>query len=301
MARSGKSSHVSTGKPASKGLRRAGTVALSLITAIVFVVGAVVDLSGVSDIVRKIWPRPIQPMSGDINVLYVPFTSDPAVAEELVTVLGESYRDELLRRLPPALAGSTGHDISYNLQIRVPDEVDLDAHAGSAERVDLYQRIMRDHHSDMVVSGHLTDTGTSVILQSEVFLGEGSLEGAAELGGIHYLDFDITPVGVERNPEARRRARAQFIGQIEAYAQFIAAVSLSVYGDNGAALAGLERVRDDWSSPRQRKIIDVFLGNVWGRLNDRVQAESYYADALAVDPSYDRARLGLAEIDYQRG
>ncbi|MCA1672155.1 MAG: hypothetical protein LC799_08120, partial [Actinobacteria bacterium] len=75
----------------------------------------------------------------------------------------------------------------------------------------------------------------------------------------------------------------------------------SVYGDNGAALAGLERVRDEWSSPRQRKIVDVFLGNVWGRLNDRVQAESYYANALAVDPSYDRARLGLAEIDYQRG
>ncbi len=284
-----------------KGLRRAkGAMLSAMLVMLVGVVGAIADLSDVYELIGKIWPRQIQPMSGDINVLYIPFASDHTVAKELVTV-SESYGDELQQRLPRALDELTGGDIGYNVQVRALESLDLDPDSSSAEGVELYQRIMHDHKSDIIVSGRLADTGKSIVSQSEVFISENALEGAAELGGVHYLDLSSSPVDSTQSAEGRRRIRAQFVGQIESYARFIAAISLYVYGDNAAALSGLERVRDEWSSPRQRKVVDVFLGNVWGRLKDDVKAQSYYADAIALEPSYARARLGLAEIDYQRG
>lgn len=302
MAHKDKPAADGTRESARKGSRRARVAKLSaLIAAVLVIPGAIADLSGTYEFIEKIWPRQIRQMSGDINVLYVPFTSDRTVPTELVKVVAESYGGELQQRLPRALDELNGGDSDYNVQVRVLDRLDIGPDSSTAERVEMYERIMHDHDSDIVVSGHLADTGESVVSQSEVFISESTLGGAAELGGVHYLDLSSTPVEPERSAEGRRRSRAQFADQIEAYARFIAAISLYVYGDNVAALSGLERVRNEWSSPQRRKVVDVFLGNAWGRLNDDVKAQSYYSEAIKLDPSYARARLGLAEIDYQRG
>jgi len=291
-----------TGRPGYKGSRRIQAVTLSaLLSTIFFALGAIADFSSVYGIIRRIWPQQIQPMSGDINVLYIPLASDRTVAKELVTVVSEFYGDELQQRLPRALSEFTGDHSGYNVQVRVLESLDLDADPNSVERVEQYQRVIRDHDSDIVVSGYLADTAKSIILQSEVFISDGALEGAAELGGIHYLDLSSAPIDPERSAEGRRRVRAEFVDQIEAYVRLIAAISLYVYGDNSAALSVLERVRNEWSSPQRRKVVNVFIGNAWGRLNDDMKAQSYYADSIVLDPSYARARLGLAEIGYQRG
>jgi tetratricopeptide (TPR) repeat protein len=291
-----------TGESRHNSSRRARAVKLpALVAAIVVALGTIADLSGVYDVVGRIWPRQIQPMSGDINVLYVPFTSDRTVAEELETMVNESYAGELQRRLPRELDELTKGDSKYNVQVRVLQSLDLESNSSSVERVELYQQIIHDHGADIVLSGHLADTGKLVSLQSHAFISEGPFEGAAELAGMHYLHLSGTRVGPERSPEGRRRIRAQFVDQIGSYVRFIAAISLYTYGDNHAAVSGLERVRNEWSLPPQRKVVDVFLGNAWGRLNDDMKAHSYYTDATSLDPSYGRAYLGLAEIDYQRG
>jgi tetratricopeptide (TPR) repeat protein len=82
-------------------------------------------------------------------------------------------------------------------------------------------------------------------------------------------------------------------------ARFILGLGFYQIGDFPKAAGEFGRAQPDWADPVGRKLLNLFLGNTAGKRGQLGLARTYYQRALEADPSYGRARLGLAELAYR--
>jgi len=156
--------------------------------------------------------------------------------------------------------------------------------------------------ADVVVYGALEIGDDLSVLSSEFYLSDRGLAQAEELSGAYQLGSVELATS---DPLALSLATSDFLEpKITALSQL--AIGLSYYQLNNYAEA--ERLfleaAASWPGSRDdtngQEVIFHLLGNVAGQQNRLDDADSFYLQALNLDPTYARSRFGRAEVLFQR-
>jgi tetratricopeptide (TPR) repeat protein len=63
---------------------------------------------------------------------------------------------------------------------------------------------------------------------------------------------------------------------------------------------GQAAATEGWDERDGKEVLYLFQGSTGGKLRDLSGAQSFYERALALNPEYARARVGIAEVQFQR-
>jgi tetratricopeptide (TPR) repeat protein len=231
-------------------------------------------------------------LDGAFNVAIARFTAEEA---DQPAALGLS--DSLYERLA-ALEQSPDVDVV----VAGPDLVGALAGDTAEARAESAAELAERVHADVVVMGTL-DVGDGFSdLGTEFYLSGRGLTQASELAGVYALDSVELPTS---DPIALNRAAADFLEpKVNALTQM--AVGLSHYQlyEYAQAESRFLEAAVAWpgsgNDTNGQEVVFHLLGNVRGLQKDLDGAESYYTQALQLQPDYARSRFGLAEVLYQR-
>ena len=208
----------------------------------------------------------------------VGFDLSVALYDQIVEVLGDQA-EVPVEVAEPAVVGA----LSGNTP-----ETRAEAAAELAERV----------AADVVVLGTVEESGGLTDVAAEFFVSDRNLTGAEELAGVYPLDTislaTTDPVAV------RRRTADTLEAPILALTQLVLGLSHYQLNEYSEAEAMFEDALASWPGADGQRVVLSLLGNVTGLQDDLDSAETYFADALALDPDDARARFGAAEVSYQR-
>ena len=232
-------------------------------------------------------------LGGDFNVAVAEFSSPDTDAESAAGLSESIYRqvetalqertDIRLIVAPPEAVGIIGGDTA---------DVRAESAAILSERTD----------ADVVVYGTSEIGDDFSSLSSEFYLADRGLAQAEELSGAYQLgSVELS----SSDPLAMSLAASDFLEpRITALSQL--AIGLSYYQLNNyaeaerlflEAAAAWPGTRDDTNG---QEVIFHLLGNVAGQQNRLDDADSFYMQALTLDPTYARSHFGRAEVLFQR-
>jgi tetratricopeptide (TPR) repeat protein len=241
------------------------------------------------------------PMTGDLNIAVADFAvshaRDQTSARATAHALAQSVYDYLDPHLWELRRG--------NLDIQTRSASAVAVHGDSAtQRSEDLGRAASQLRADLIVSATLKFNGGETTVVPELYLGTNKLEDALELAGYHAL----TPLTIEGDPDSnpviRQDLRSSLIERSRGIARFI--VGLGYYEDKSRqdhlikAEVNFSLALHDWTDANGQKLLYVFLGNVAGKRGQLAAAQQYYTRALRIEPAYDRAQLGRAEVLFQR-
>jgi tetratricopeptide (TPR) repeat protein len=244
--------------------------------------------------------RPEQ-MTGDLRVVVTefdshdssgrPVASEPArlLAEDLARTLESDLREELEQQQP-----------RRTVTVRPPAAAGRLSGATAADRAAAAAKLAADVQAHVVVYGSLDESRTQ--LQPEIYVSEGLLADAEELLGPMRLGPPIRTTAAIDDPTSS--AQAQMREGLVLRARALGALILGLRElrdrSHDAADGYFETAVSRWGDAPGREVVYLFRGGaaaVSHRLDD---AERWFGEALALSPSYGRARMGLAEVAFQR-
>jgi hypothetical protein len=161
--------------------------------------------------------------------------------------------------------------------------------------------------ADAVIFGSV-DEGSSTTVTPRVYVAPRRVLGASEFAGTYALGDPIRiPVPLASSAPATGIVRRTLTTRATGLALFIDAIgylSLERFADAARYLRAAER-SPGWQTADAKGLLELFLGNATAKLPlstqtrlDRVEA--FYRAALAQVSGFARARLGLAEVAFQR-
>ena len=227
-------------------------------------------------------------MSGAFNV---------AVAELAVAGADQDMGLDLSQAVYDQIVQDLG-DTEVDVKVAPPDAVRVlpggTPEARSRAAAELAERV----EADVVVFGTVESRPGQTDVTPEFFVSARNLSGAEEFSGVYPLDtieLNVTdPVAV------RRRTADSLRPRILALTQIVMGLSHYQLLEYSEAEAMFEEALVSWRDANGQKVVLSLLGNVSGLQGDLDTAESYFSDALSLDPEYARARFGAAEVSYQR-
>ncbi len=260
---------------------------------VVGAIGLVASVLQIEDSIPCSW-KPEQQLYAPYNVVVaniaVDYTHFPA-AKKAITPLAEQLNKSLYEYV--------------SSQLREPGLIDVGRPCGSraetftSRRADDLERSRKAKKGDIAVSLVLSPREYHSDVRVEFSIGGDRLHEAAELTG--YLVFDELDVGDLSTSKARAEVQTFASEQVTVYVRLLRGLVYYSTGDYDRARVELAPLAKSSSSPLTTRFILLLLGNAAGRQNKFPVAKSYYEKALALDPSYPRAKLGIAEIVLQNG
>jgi tetratricopeptide (TPR) repeat protein len=211
---------------------------------------------------------------------------DASLARDVARTIGDSLEQQLSAKLnDPGLVGVGG------LCGDGVSDGDGDRHA------DL-EKVRKKLNGDIAISLVLHPHPDQTRVHLQLAIGGDRLGEAAELAGFSDLgQLDLGALSIASPTELLLTTAAK---QMETYVELLRAVHQYSTQQYSTATETLEALLEGNLEPRTRRLALVLIGNTHGRLGDLTAARKAYHAALD-DGSYPRARLGLAEIAYQRG
>lgn len=240
--------------------------------------------------------QPPPPMSGLFNILLVPFTAvgTPGSAQSVA------------ERLQVALVGELklwSHNVAH-LQLRGPDGIE-GITSSDVNRDRLLEAMAQRHAADLIVTGHLRGSGEAITVMLEIFVNGRTLAETPEFVGRHQISLTEPADALAGNWILNQRLTTTALTYVSAVVEFIRGLGAYALDDFAqaenrftAAKQKLSQVRRATHSRTEREeVVHLMLGNAVGRHDRRRLAEAadHYRRALNADPSYARARIGLAE------
>jgi tetratricopeptide (TPR) repeat protein len=159
--------------------------------------------------------------------------------------------------------------------------------------VEAAEELAAQSNADAVLYGTFRTDGATLIAAPRLWLSPDSLLRAEELSGDHVL-----PVGREdlSRPDAKTSFRRLIADTASDLAELTRIVFLYNKGEYSEALDAVHQARD--LGFVQPGLLDVFEGNLAGKL-DRVEEARAAYERAAANPAYaGRARLGLAQVRF---
>lgn len=175
------------------------------------------------------------------------------------------------------------------------------------QRTDSARATAERLNANMVIYGVLTEVGSQATFAPEFYVAD-VLAQADELVGPHQLGRPLA-LRLPLDPQDLRTSeylRAELGTRIEALAWLTRAMVLDTNGRHADALAVLEQAEaqlPDWEPDQGREILHYFKGReaLYLSREDSFwlgQAEEQYSQALAINPNYVRAHIGLGGAYY---
>jgi len=273
---------------------------VSLIASVVIIVGIAIILY----FQYRQFQKPRQ-MTGEFNVAIAEISivdsdGNPGKGND-----GKALAEFLAQRLETYFAEIDERSIRY--EIWSPDNTgeitgrDPEERARSAES--LAQRI----NAHIVVYGVVTSEGNRSQFTPEFFVNYKGFEQAQEATGAHQLGasmlvplpFDITKLQAVENPALAARVKGLSLMTVG-----LAYYSIDNF-EEALAYFGWAAETEGWADTAGKEVVYLLEGNAYGRLTSDENttrylqlAEDAYTQALAINPDYTRARLGLSDIVY---
>jgi tetratricopeptide (TPR) repeat protein len=285
---------------------------------LITLLGAVSSGIGVYVFVEQkvIAARPPLAMSGDLNIAVARFSAFDDQGRRVAGQTAQALADSTFRHLQPALGPLRA--AGFDVQTRSPAATG-NINAWSVDgRARQLQALAERARADIVVCAQLISGEARTRIVPELFINERKLSNAEEFGGYHQLGMQLLTGGPDTNPVLQRELRGQFLARARGIGRLLVGLGFYSLGSSDvaryrAAADAFSAAAQDWTDPEGQKLLDLLLGNTEGKLADTVShgkvadardhyklAEQHYKDALVIDPGYGRARLGLAELTYQR-
>lgn len=254
------------------------------------VLALILGLVGAS--VPPAWPQ----MTGLYNILLAPFASsgpepEPRVASRLQAVL---FKD--LKAWSDEVAA---------IQLRGPEHVEaIPPHPGS-DRGQALQKVARDHDADVLVAGRLHSANGLLTVEIELFLTDRTFGEAPEFVGIHHISLTEPADVLARNLRINEELTEATVHYLKAAVAFVRGLGDYALDDFTGAESKFMTAQAEFDlvdkvpghHEVRRDVLYLLLGNTVGR-GDKArlgEAADYYRLALSQNPSYTRARIGLAE------
>jgi hypothetical protein len=237
------------------------------------------------------------PMTGLYNIVLAPFTgSGPGDANPAIHALEPVLAEELRK-----WAGGDS-----TIQLRGPDEVDQVTPIEGAARDHQLEALARHHNADVVVTGSVRLSDGTPVTAIEFFIADRTLDETPEFTGRHEISvaepLDVLNGNVALNEELALAA-LNYLKGVVAFVRGLGHYAMDDFaaaeGDFLAAnevFALVDRLQG--TQKTRREVLYLMLGNTVGR-RDKVrlgEAAEYYRLALAANPAYARAEIGLAEV-----
>lgn len=188
----------------------------------------------------------------------------------------------------------------YGIVTMGPDRLPPITGASVEEREANAARLATQINADVIFYGTLDETGA--VFTPEFYLAPQNLAQAEEAAGAYRFKLIDNDADVASNPFTERRMRQMIAERSATLARLVlglGAFTSGVYDE--AALFFAEAAADpSWERSAGLELLLLFRGNTAGKLGDYEEAEQFYRQALAADPEYARALLGLAAVQLQR-
>lgn len=240
--------------------------------------------------------RPDPPMTGLFNVVVVPFG-----------VRGQaSHADLVADRLQSNLFAQLKEWASQFswVQLRGPKHT-ADGPPGPAAQVESLAGTARRYGADLVLTGSLVSDGGRLSLALELFVTDRTLGETPEFSGLHQLTISEPVDVLSRNwqlNESLADAALHYLKGVVAFTRGLGEYALDDFAGAERAFHAAETEftsadRVPGSRAGRREALYLMLGNAVGKADSgrMSEASAYYARALAENPGYSRAQLGLAE------
>jgi tetratricopeptide (TPR) repeat protein len=267
------------------------------------VLAATVGLALLSGSATAVPPRPEPPMTGLFNVLVVPFaTGGPPPAA--TATAADRLQARLLGPLRRWSSGVPG------LGMRVLGGPVGESSGGAPARAGALDRLARRHGADLVLAGRVGAAGQGLTISVDLFVTERTLGETPEFVGLHTMSITEPGDILAGNWQLSDRLADGVLHHVEGIVGFTRGLGEYALDDFPAAtrwfIAAEAHFEAAGSSPAGRspanriagrEVVDLMLGNAIGRTDIRRagEAERRYRHALAINPSYHRALIGLAE------
>lgn len=224
-------------------------------------------------------------MTGLFNVAVAPFGvadgADDASAKDVAVSIAQAAYEGIKR-------GS-----GAGTQVRSPTEV------GSFGSLDALARTI---NADVVVYGDLRDGDLRSSITPNLYVAPRRLRGAEELVGGLALGAPITSLGsAVANIETRRHLARRMSSRMSALKEFVAGLASFVRDDFKESRGRFQQALSTLEPAAARGLAYLFIGSAASRQGQYGAAAENYRQALNVSPGFGRARLGLAEVLFQRG
>ena len=245
----------------------------------------------------RLAPHPTSPMTGDLNIAIAQFSQrnldGHAKPSADRTGFADSLQDELRRQLSPLAARD------FQVQLRSPAQTGPIGEATPKERAEHAERRAQQLNAHILIYGTYAESQEASSVTPEFYVAPGGMRDAEELIGHLAFGSPIrVPGDVASDAVARRSLRRHAVARAHALVQFM--LGLGWYRANQlneamAAFAAAESA-EDWNARDGKEVLYLFAGNTAGKLGHHDAAKRAYSLALALNPGYARALLGLGEI-----
>ncbi|CAN5850529.1 hypothetical protein BH24CHL6_BH24CHL6_12190 [soil metagenome] len=250
------------------------------------------------DAVLGFFERPAQ-MTANLNVVVTEFDGRDASGRPVVSAPARGLAEDLARVLDVDLRNELEQQRRRTVAVRPPADAGRLSGATSAERAAAAATLAADVGAHVVVYGSLDVTRTE--LQPEMYVSEGLLADAEELLGSMRIGPPIrATAAIDEELGEQAEMRDQLVTRARALAALIVGLSELRSARYDPADEYLETAASRWGDAPGKEVVYLFRGGaaaVSHRLDD---AERWFNEALALNPSYGRARMGLAEVAFQR-
>jgi tetratricopeptide (TPR) repeat protein len=233
-------------------------------------------------------------MTGDHNIVVTEFdardSSGLAIASAPALDLAEGLYE--------TLRGEFTELGEQQVQVRPPAETGRLAGSTPNERAVAAGELARKINADIVVYGSLDATRKE--LQPELFVSDRALADAEELAGPMQLGPPIRARRPIEEGSARADMRNALVSRARALSELIAGLSQLRNANYDAAEDHFDAAAAQWGDGAGKEVVYLFRGSIAGVAGRLDEAERWFEDALALNSSYVRAQLGLAEVTFQR-
>jgi tetratricopeptide (TPR) repeat protein len=235
-------------------------------------------------------------MTSDYNVVVTEFDArDPA---------GRAVHSDAASDLSQRLATALSKDVETVgpglIEVRSPEQAGRLAGSTPEERAREARRLADQINADVVVYGWLDESRTT--LQPEFYVRDRVLQDAQELVGSFRLGSAIREAAaIDVEKAAGIELRETLVSRAKALSELVFGLSYFRLGRFSDAAQHFDVALDapGWPDSDGKEILYLFRGSSAGALGDLAAARQWFDRALAINPAFARARLGLAEVGFQ--
>jgi tetratricopeptide (TPR) repeat protein len=245
-------------------------------------------------------------MTGDLNIAVAEFGAKAASDPAIESLDGRDLAQSIFASLSNDFNAFNSADggTRFDIQVWPPAETGRVEGSTETERAQEATNLAQRINADVIIYANLQTVAGMTSLVPEFYLSGRKLRDAEELLGHHKLASPVEGRGdITENPAARRELRERLRVSTRALAQFIIGLGYYAMDDLDAAATHFEAAESTkgWDACRPcSALLYLFLGNSALKRWDLASADGYYARALQLSPEYARARLGAAEVLFQK-